>query len=217
MGVTLLVTVPVARYLRHGFASMLKRTDFFVNEWWNHSFKNTIHAFAPKLAEPGRLATILLAFIVTIAAAARLVAARRRDAGELSLRVVAFVSAATSLMIGLPVYSGPYCYLMVLPGLLLLPIQLPDIQSILALGRSATLALGAGLLLCLALALRFRWLGSEVPLAGIALIGLLICLGTLTWMTAPRALTLGAGPTPGHSDFAPAPTNPPGPGRDAAP
>lgn len=181
-GVSLLLTVPAAPYLRQGFRSMLMRTDYlFLSVWWNHSFKNAFYTLVPSFADRGRLVMIAVGSAVAAASLFRLiVAVRRGTEAEVKLRAVLFTTAAAALMIGIPVYTGPYNYLLILPGAVFIALRFLDVSRILDLNRGAALSLGLGLISLLAFAFWARWRESEAPLAGFGLIILIVCCGAFS-------------------------------------
>ncbi len=185
--VGLAVTVPVHQYLVHGFQSMLFRMEFsWVSIWFNHSFKNAFYQFEPKLGDPGRRWMIVITILIMIGSGWRLVAASRQGTErEITVRAVTFAGTALALMIGVPVYSGPYNYLLVLPALILASARYRDFCDVLRLSRGVTHALAAVLIAALALALRVKWVDRDLTLAGVALVLFVGCLGVLT-IAQPR-------------------------------
>jgi Glycosyltransferase family 87 len=180
--VSLAVTVPVFQYLKHGFTAMLFRTEFsFVAIWFNHGFKNTFYEFEPKLGDPGRRWMLVLTFVIMLGALWRLmVATRKGTREEVTARVIVFAGTALALMIGLPVYSGPYNYLLVLPALILASTRYADFVELLKLHTPVAAVLGVVLAVALTLALMMRWLGHDlVTTPGIALVLFVGCLATL--------------------------------------
>jgi len=180
--VGLAVTVPVAKYLKQGFASMLTRTDYaYGAEWFNHSFKSTIHTVLnAELADAGRTWMLCLTALVFLGSLWRLfVATRRGTEQELALRLIAFAGAGLTFMVGLPAYSASYNYLLVLPALLLVSTQFGDLDEILKLHPAVAVPLGLVLVVALGLALRERWIGHPIPLAGIALVLFVGILGVV--------------------------------------
>ena len=186
--VGLLVTVPVAGYLKHGFTSMLVRAEYsWVSIWFNHSFKNAFYQFAPKLGDSGRRFMLVSSLLVMLAAWVRLLLAKRRGTSrEVTLRVIVFAGAALALMIGLPVYSGPYNYLLVLPAMILASTRYRAVCEVLRLNHSVGIALGAALVMALGLALRLRLLDHPQSLAGVGLVLFVFCLGVMTVAGARR-------------------------------
>lgn len=186
--VALAVTVPLARYLKHGFESMLTRVDYsFDPVWYNHSFKNTFYQFSPKLADSARRWTLVGLAVVMLFALLRLfLACRKGTPREVTARVVIFAGVALALVIGFPAYAGPYNYVLVLPALVLASTHYEDFYDVLKLRNPIAIPLGMVLVLSLGLALRFRLLDSDgVTLAGIGLVVFAACLGVLT-AAAPR-------------------------------
>lgn len=180
---TLAVTVPVARYLRHGFESMAQRTDFaFAAAWYNHSFTNTFFQFSPSLADAGRRWTLVLACVTAVGAWLRLFMAVRKGAtNDVTLRVVVFAGSALAVAIGFPAFAGPYNYVLVLPALILASTRYEDLCAALKLRAAVAIPLGLVLVVALAFALRLRLLDSyPTTLAGIALVALVACLGVIT-------------------------------------
>ncbi len=180
--VGLAVTVPVAAYLKHGFTSMLVRAEYsWVSIWFNHSFKNAFFQFEPKLGDPGRRFMLVTTGLIMVAALVRLVIATRKGASsEVTLRVIVFAGAGLALMIGLPVYSGPYNYLLVLPAMILVSTRFRAVYELLKLGVPVAVALGAGTVLALGLALQLRLLDHPHSLAAVGLVLFVACLGGLT-------------------------------------
>ncbi len=186
--VALAVTLPVAKYLKHGFQSMLLRTDYaWSSVWYNHSFKNAFYQHGAKLGDAGRRFMIFLTLAIAFAALARLVqASTRGNARQVTLRIVAFAGAALALMIGIPAFAGPYNYVLVLPALILLATRYHDVADILELKPIFALLLGAGLTLALFWALELRSEKPFISRAADALVIFVLCLGSLTAVSGRR-------------------------------
>jgi hypothetical protein len=184
--VTAAVTLPVASHLGKGLAAMQTRSAFFFTPvWYNHSYKSLFHHITPEGSDDARYAMLALTAVIMVLAGWRLsVAARRGDEPAVRARVVLFASAALALMVGMPVYSGIYNYLLVLPGLLLLA---SHVQSF-ARSTGARVALGVSAPLALAFGLMMHRIGSEVPLAGIALVYLVLVAGLLSVLGTPSTV-----------------------------
>lgn len=193
--VTLAVTVPVARYLKHGFESMLMRADFsFIPTWYNHSFKNTFYQFSPSVADSGRRWTIIFACVVMCFALWRLIIAVRRGTNsEVTLRATLFAGISLALGVGMPAYAGPYNLVLVLPAMILASTRFGDVYGALKLHRWLAVPIGLVLVVALYFALRLRSLDSETDtLAGIGLIAFIACVGALTAAGSKRVTTFAA-------------------------
>lgn len=186
--VSLAVTVPVAQYLEHGFSSMLVRADFsFIPVWFNHSFKNAFFQFSEKLGDSGRRWMLVLTAVTMLGSLWRLIVAKRKGTKrEIAARAVVFAGTALALAIGLPVYSAPYNYVLVLPAMLLVSTRFPDFVRLMQLRQPLANVLGLVLVSALALALRLRWFDHQVTLAGVALVAFVICMAVLA-TARPRA------------------------------
>lgn len=186
--VSLAVTLPVAPHLLSGFGAMLKRNEFaFIPVWYNHSFKSLYFHVSPTGSDNARRYLLAFAAAVCFLTWWRLASAMRRgNPAMVTCRSILFASSALAFTVGMPVYSGPYNYLLVLPGLLLLATSFDSFATILRIGRRLAVPLGLCTAVALALALQMRWLGSDVPLAGIALVYLLVVLCVLALVPARR-------------------------------
>jgi hypothetical protein len=185
--VTLALVLPVATHLRGGIASMVKRNEFnFFPRWFNHSFKSLYFHVNPGSADLARRNLLIFAVVVVALAWWRLHATVRRGTQTATYtRSILFGTAALGLMIGMPVYSGPYNYLLVLPGLLLLATSFDRFAETLRLRLPLAVPLGLGAVVALGLGLAMRWSAeSEVPLGGIALVYLLFAIGALSLVPA---------------------------------
>jgi hypothetical protein len=185
--VGLALTVPVHQYLIHGFQSMLFRVEFsWVSIWFNHSFKNAFFQFEPKLGDPGRRWMTVIGIAVMIGSGWRLfIASRRGTHWEVTARAIIFAGAALALMIGVPVYSGPYNYLLVLPALILASCHYREFCDVLRLEGILSNVLAVVLIAALALALRVKVVDRDWSLPAVALVLFVGCLGLLT-IARPR-------------------------------
>ena len=189
-GVTLALTLPVARHLRSGIAGMLMRKESnFHALWFNHSFKALYYHVDPAGAESARRNLLIFAILVTGLAWWRLRSAvRQGDETATYTRTILFGTSALAVMVGMPAYSGPYNYLLVLPGLLLLATSFDRFADTVRLRLTLAVPLGLGVIVALGLALPMHWPRTDVSLGVIALVYLLVTAGALS-LAPPRKPT----------------------------
>jgi len=182
------IVAPVAKHLVSGIKGMQMRSEFnFAPVWFNHSFKSLFYQFTPEKADTLRRYSLLLALVACGLSWWRLFSATRSgDRTNLASRAILFATAALVVMIGLPVYSGPYNYLLVLPGLLLLAICFDHVARALRIHWAVAPPLGISAVVALAAALKMRWIDSEVPLGGIALLYLVVALPVFALLPTHR-------------------------------
>jgi hypothetical protein len=209
VSVTLAVTLPAAHRLPAALAAMRGRNDFnFVPIWFNNSFKGLFFHISPAKSDMARYFMLALTAVACALGWWRLATAMRRgDRRAITCRAILFATTALALLVGMQAYSGPYNYLLVLPGLLLFATSFDHFAGILRLRPSVLVPVGATAVVALALALLTRWIGSDVPLAGIALVYMVVTFGGLAVVpnaaappeqspALPAVSRAAAGPTP---------------------
>ena len=189
---TAAVTLPVASHIKAGLAAMLMRNEFAFSgsSWHNHSFKSLFYNFNPARADDMRHFMLAFTAVVCVLSWWRLASAMRHGAqAEVTCRSILFASSALAFMVGMPAFSGPYNYTLVLPGLVLLATSFDRFVGILRLRLPLALPLGLCAAIALALALQLKMAGSVVTLGGIALVYLVLAAGILALVSGKRAFS----------------------------
>lgn len=192
VAVTAMLTLPALPYLASGARALSERISyFFIIEWFNHSFKAVFEQLIPNYSDTARKLTCAVTLLFAAVAGFRVGrSARASNAEALIVDVVLFAGLTCGLMVGLPVYSGPYNYVVVLPALLIAGVAYPSFVASTKLSAPSAALLGALCLLSLWGALQVRWIGSTLSMAGLGLLGHIF---VASWLAiAPRRVPAAA-------------------------
>jgi hypothetical protein len=178
----LLLVLPVARFWPESVRAVRPRAELFWPSWQNWSLANVSYAIRPGFAEPGRV--LLCALCAAVATLAWLRLRRALNAGDAAARALwltLFAVCALEAMIGWARTAYDYAMVMLLPGMIVLALVQPYLHDRLALTQRARVAAGAWLTLVLGAFWLVRpwWKNTPVPLAGFAIVALVVTIGVV--------------------------------------
>ena len=191
VGVALvLLFAPVARYTADGVRTVLWRAGLFWANWSNWGLADVSYAIHPRFVDVGRVLLCALCAAASLACWLNLRRALRDgDSRARALWVTLFALCALEAVIGASKMLFHYAMVLVEPALLVIALAQPYVHDRLGLSPRGRAVAGVGLTLALTAFWLVRpwWRTTTVPIAGFAILAVVIAAGLFAVVELRRA------------------------------